>query len=609
MKKITVTGPKTQLENVLDATYDLELLDFDEYEGELEKGSPMDESEELSELLVDIRSLISKLNPEGEEEASIHEMRDVTEEIAGEVKQLENNRESIKNDIQGLKEKKEFYRDLKGVKVNLEDITATESLKFKVLDFNPEKFRERIETDQFEVFEGEKLSVLTYRNSVEDEVEHALRELDVQEEEYSNSISGMPEEAISNIDDKVEEKKEELKRIEERYDEIKSEWGAKLNYVEDYMTERVEKADAPLNFAMTDKSFIAEGWVPSSKETKMRNRLISATENKLHIEIEGAEEEDNPPVKYKNNRAVQPFESLTDLMARPKYNEIDPSFMILLTFPLFFGFMIGDAGYGLTSALVFYGGMKMFPQASDIFKSLIWCSAFTFIFGLAFGDAFGYVIFGPHSELAAATGLHFLEQIPILFHRVDHLGQIFNIAIIIGFVHINLGILLGAYNEYINHGVMEAVFAKGSWMLLQIAAITGYLVSTSYGTNPGLIAGLGIAFPSLLMLYKGEGIEGIVEIPSLISNILSYLRLFGVTVAAISLAQVVNTIANPLLTAGTAWGLVAGIGILMFGHIFNTFIKIMEGFLQGIRLHYVEMFGHFYHGGGRKYNPFGGSQK
>ncbi|EHK00570.1 V-type ATP synthase subunit I [Candidatus Haloredivivus sp. G17] len=588
MKKIRVTGPKTQLENVIDSIYDLGLMDLEEYQGDLEKGGPMDESEELSELLVDIRSLISKLEPEGEEEASIHEIRNVASEISGEVKELENERDSIKNDIQGLEEKKKFYKKLKGVDVNLDDISSTDSLNFKVLDFDPSEFEEETETDQYEIFAGRNLSVLVYRDTVEVEIENSLRNVNAEEYEYSNSVTGRPLEAISNIEQKIKEKNKELEEVNQKYDEISSEWGPKLNYVEDYMTERVEKAEAPLNFAMTEKSFIAEGWIPSKEENTLRNRLISATENKIHIEIEDVEEEDNPPVKYKNNKAVGPFESLTELMARPKYDEIDPSFLILLTFPLFFGMMIGDAGYGITSGLVFLAGIKFFPQASKLFKALLWTSAATIVFGIIYGEFFGFHVL--HTP----------------FYRGDLFTEIFYLSILIGVAHVNLGLLIGAYNEYMHHGIVEALFAKGSWILLQIAALAAYLTASSYGTTPGLAVGLGIGIPTLLMLYKGEGIEGIVEIPSLISNILSYLRLFGVCIAAYTLAGTVNQMANPMLASGSLMGIAGGVLIMIVGHTLLTFIKIMEGFLQGIRLHYVEQFGWFYEGGGRKYSPFGG---
>ena len=588
MKKISITGPKTQLEHVLDTLYDTALIDFDDYSGELETGEPMDGAEDLSEMLVDLRSLISKLDAEGEEEATINEVRDAVTELSGEVKELESRRDSVKNDINALEDRKRFFRKLEGAEVEISKLENSKVLDFKVVDVDREKFDENVETDNYEIFEGGKLSVIAYKGDDSDLIEEALSKAGGSEVNYENSVEGLPAEAVSNVEERISEKEAELEEVETRFEEISGKWGAKLNYVEDYLTEKVEKAEAPLDFAMTDKSFIAEGWIPADKETKVRNALISATENKIHIQVEEMEEEDNPPVKYHNNRAVQPFESLTDLMARPKYNELDPSFMILLTFPLFFGMMIGDAGYGLTSGLVFLAGIKFFPEAAKLFKALLWTSAATILFGFIYGEAFGF---------------HFLHT---PFYRGDLWTEIFYLTLGIGVVHVNLGLLLGAYNEYMHHGLLEAVFAKGSWILLQIAVLAGYLTASSFGTTPGIAVGLGIGIPTLLMLYKGEGIEGIVEIPSLVSNILSYLRLFGVCMAAYTLAGTVNAIANPMLASGSLMGIAGGTLIMIVGHGVLTFVKIMEGFLQGIRLHYVEQFGWFYEGGGRKYSPFGG---
>ena len=588
MKKISITGPKTQLEHVLDTLYDTALIDFDDYSGDLKTGEPMDGAEDLSEMLVDLRSLISKLDTEGKEEATINEVRDVITELSGEVKDLESRRDSVKTDINALKDKKEFYKRLEGANVELSKLEESNTLDFKVVKLEKEEFDEVTTTDKYEVFEGRKLSVLVYSNESKDQIEDAISKVGASEINYESSVEGIPTEALSNIEKRISDKEGELGEIQKKFEEISGDWGAKLNYVEDYLTEKVEKAEAPLDFAMTDKSFIAEGWIPADKENRVRNALISATENKIHIQVEDTEEEDNPPVKYHNNRAVQPFESLTELMARPKYDELDPSFMILLTFPLFFGMMIGDAGYGLTSGLVFLAGIKFFPEAAKLFKALLWTSAATILFGFIYGEAFGF---------------HFLHT---PFYRGDLWTEIFYLTLGIGVVHVNLGLLLGAYNEYVHHGIMEAIFAKGSWILLQVAVLAGYLTASSFGTTPGAAVGLGIGIPTLLMLYKGEGIEGIVEIPSLVSNILSYLRLFGVCMAAYTLAGTVNAIANPMLASGSLMGIAGGTLIMIVGHGVLTFVKIMEGFLQGIRLHYVEQFGWFYSGGGRKYSPFGG---
>lgn len=584
MTKISVTAPKTQMENVVDSLHSLGLMDFDEYSGELETGSPMEGSEDISQLLVDLRSILSKLDVEEEVEASISEIRDAVPEVNGKLKETEAEISRLESEKERSKDLRKSYSQIEGANVNLKELEDTESLEYKVLKFDEEEFAKDYGRKNYDVFHGKNASVLVYMKKDEGKIEESLQGL-IKKTFEIPVRDGTPRQIIKRTENDIRETEREIETEKKNIEEIEAEWGPKLKYVEDYLTEKIEKAEAPLNFGTTEKSFIVEGWIPSKNEGEVKKSLTAATSNKVHIETEEGED---PPVKYKNNKVVQPFESLTDLMARPKYGELDPSFMILLTFPLFFGFMIGDAGYGLSMSLVFYAAMKLFPQGADLFKALLWTAVSTFIFGLIYGEMFGFQIY----------------ESP--FYRADWWTEIFYLTIGIGVAHVNLGLLLGAYNEYMHHGLLEAVFAKISWIFLQIAAVAGYLTYAAYGTNPGLAVGAGMAVPTLLMMYKGEGIEAIVEIPSLVSNILSYLRLFGVCMAAYTLAGTVNAIAGPALASGTMMGLAGGTLILIVGHIILTFIKIMEGFLQGIRLHYVEQFNWFYHGGGRKYSPFGG---
>jgi len=594
MTKISVTGPKKYLNDVIDELHSLEVLDIEAYDGELETGEPFEEAEDLSQLLVDIRSLESKL-PEvdvEEEDLELEEIENNVTEISDKIDRLTGKKERLERNISGLNDERKFFKRITGTGLTYDDLQGSKNLEVFIGVVDEEVLEEKA-SGSFDIVEGKSASVVIFEK--DSDVEQAL--MDAQERSFElpeGDYSGTPEEIVSNAQTKKSEYRNEIETVEAQLEELAVEWRGKLETAEKYLTERIEKAEAPLNFGTTDNTFIIEGWIPSDSYATFEERVAEVTEGKVYIQ---QEEGENPPVEHDNTRFVKPFESFTDLMSVPKYNEIDPSIVLMLTFPLFFGFMIGDAGYGLTSLAVFYGGMKVFPKASAMFKSLMYASVATFLFGLAFGDAFGYVIFGHHSELAAVTGIHLFEQIPILWHRAEHLGQVFTISALIGLVHVNLGYLIGMYNEYVRHDFRHAFLEKGSWLMLEAAAILWFLEGTAVGAPVMVIA--------LATLWAGEGVEGIVEIPSLLSNILSYLRIFGVSVAAVSLAAVVNSMANPLLTSGSVIGLAAGIGLLIFGHVFNTFIKIMEGFLQGIRLHYVEMFGKFYEGGGRKYAPFG----
>lgn len=597
MTKISVTGSKKDLDNVIDRLYTLEALDIENYEGELDTGNPFDEAENVSELLVDIRSVLSKLpavDSSKDKNLNIEQLQENIRQISKSIEEIEDDKSEIGREISSLKDQKKFYRKLEGTDLDYSDLKGLESLSVFIGKLKQEQFERSVPSDLYEIYEGKDASVVFYKSDTEG-FEQALRNSKI--EEY-NLVDTEFEGSVESILSRIIDKRERLKRKNEQKDEelkdISNEWRSTLESVEGFLAERIEKAEAPMQFATTENAFIAEGWIPSERYREVEEELAEAVEGRIHVQ---REEGGEPPVKHNNNRAVKPFEDLVDLVSVPKYNELDPSFALLLTFPLFFGFMIGDAGYGITSLMVFIAGMKMFPAAADVFKSLMWCSVATVFFGLIYGDAFGYIIFGESSVLTQVTGMEIFSQIPVIYHRVDYLDEVFTMALAIGVIHVNFGILLGMYNEYVRHDFKEAVLAKGSWIILEAGALAWYLAGSTVGAPIMLLAAV--------MLYLGEGIEGVVEIPSLLSNIISYLRIFGVSVAAISLATVVNAIAAPLFQTGTAVGTALGIIMLTFGHVFNTFIKIMEGAIQGIRLHYVEMFGWFYEGGGKKYAPFG----
>lgn len=581
MSKVSITGPKNQLENVIETLHSLELLHLEDYEGELEKGDTLEEGEKLSELLIDVRSLLSKL--EGPEEyqketASIKEIQEKLPQIKAEIETIERDKEKTRSKHSSLKEQKKFFRKLKGIEIPYQDLKEeSENIDIWIGQLKTSKFDQQIETDRYEIKDGRQLKVLIYDKEKENEIKTALSNVKAKETQPLRvNRKGTPKKILNEIEKEKRELEKKLEELENKSSEIAEKFYGKLQHTEQYLTEEIEKAEAPLSFATTERAFISEGWIPSNKFDILEEKLQEETQGKIHIEeIEG----ENPPVKQKNNKLVKPFESLTNLMSVPRQNELDPSFMLLLTFPLMFGLMIGDVGYGLSSALVFYGGMKMLPDSSQIFKALMWTSAATVLFGLIYGEMFGFQIY----------------ESP--FYRADYWTEILALSAVIGVAHVNTGLLLGAYNEFTRHGVVAAILEKGSWIALQISVVIWYLTSWQVGATLVLL--------SLIMLYKGEGIEGVVEIPSLVSNVLSYLRLFGVCMAAYMLAGTVNSLASPAFASGTLIGAALGTLIIIIGHTILTFVKIMEGFLQGIRLHYVEHFNWYYEGGGRKYMPFG----
>ena len=279
-----------------------------------------------------------------------------------------------------------------------------------------------------------------------------------------------------------------------------------------------------------------------------------------------------------------------ELYSLPKHGEIDPTMLIAIFFPIFFGFMLGDIGYGVVTLALFMAMLKIMPAAKNLLKIMIISSVSTILFGVFFGEFFGYkTIFGfpLHSYL----------------DRVEQKTLLLMVAIGIGVIHINVGLLAGFYNELRHHGLMKAILAKLSWLLLQAGVALIAINMLKIAQIPLYVSGAIIAV-SIVMIAIGEGIKGILELPAIFGNILSYARLMALGLAGVALAEVINDLAGEMFHAG-GFGIVAGVIVLVIGHTINMILGIIGPFLHSMRLHYVEFFTKFYEGGGVPFQAFG----
>ncbi|MEK6869110.1 MAG: V-type ATP synthase subunit I, partial [Nanoarchaeota archaeon] len=380
----------------------------------------------------------------------------------------------------------------------------------------------------------------------------------------------------------------------ERARRLAGEYNHFLLASEELLSRELEKADSPLKFAATRGAFLIKGWVPKEQLDEAIGRLEKAGKGKIFIHYENAGKKDKVPVKLKNPAYARPFEFFIDMYSFPNYREIDPTFFVFLTFPIFFGFMLGDFGYGILSFILFYCLKKKMPKGSALFNVLLLSSASSILFGLIYGEFFGLEEIGRFS-------------IPHLISRTHSTLELMYIAIMIGIVHVNWGLIAGFVNIYKDHGLRHAMLEKGSWIVLQMGIA---LIALSLFEKIQIHWGIGalILIASLGMLFKGEGIKGLIEVPSILTNTLSYLRLMAIGLSSVSIAVVVNEMAEGLFHEGGML-ILAGILILLVGHIFNLALGLFGSFLHSLRLHYVEFFTKFFHGGAEKYKPFGAKEE
>ncbi len=342
--------------------------------------------------------------------------------------------------------------------------------------------------------------------------------------------------------------------------------------------------------AVTAHAFTIEGWLPEVSAPDLERRVHEAAGPAIvveHIARENWGRED-APVVLSNPRLFRPFEALITLLPLPRYGTIDPTPFVAVFFPLMFGMMLGDVGYGVLLAGIALLVHRRAKPGSLLYKAAEIagpCAAFAIIFGVLFGEYFG--------DLGARTlGLRALA-----FDREKAIFSMLAAAVGIGVVHVVLGLVLGA----VTAGRRDKKKALGQgtsavMVLLVVAALlAAFEVLPSRLFTPAVIALL-VAFP---LLVFAEGLIAPLELLATLGNVLSYARIMAIGTASVMLALVANQMVGAV--GSTAVGLVFA---LLF-HLVNFAIGLFTPAIHALRLQYVEFFGKFYSPGGRRYEPFG----
>ena len=442
--------------------------------------------------------------------------------------------------------------------------------------------------------------------------------------------TGAPADRLKAHADEIQRTAAELTAINEEIAEVRDRHTDLLVACDELLTADVERAEAPLRFATTEETFITEGWVPGDQADRIREALEKATNGRIYIGELDIEDDARVPVEYENPSFASPTQVLMDIYARPRYSEIDPTLMVAIVFPIFFGLILGDVGYGAI-LLALSLGLRKFLKGDEgrmLLSVLSYASISSIVFGILYSEFFGAalpwpaLIFSRHLNIGVAAGGH-----------GPQVAELMVLAIWIGILHITLGRILGMVNaRKFHHGkhATKAAIANAGWLgtmwgiIIMIWAfyaiplmpdLTGLPVVVM-GLNVAAVAGAVLLVAGILAIAQENPLE-LVELPSIISHVLSYARLVAVGLSSVAIAMVINFIAigmmiQPQLEAITPVGVIIiifGILVLFMGHALNTALGLLGGGLHSIRLHYVEFFTKFYKGGGKKYNPFGMKSK
>ncbi len=369
---------------------------------------------------------------------------------------------------------------------------------------------------------------------------------------------------------------------------LSEKWHGTIAAMEEMLRIAHEEAEAFVRFGETKSAIAIEGWVPETDYQKLSDLMSNLGAPVVLAPVAGTT---GAPTKLSNPEIARPFENLVKLIGVPAYSGFDPTIFFAITFPLFYGLMLGDMGYGL---LIFAGAFFLRRNSKGVMKDLLTVMMLASVSGMLFGAVFG--------EFFGSLGHEKFGLQPIWKDRLEEVQILIPVTIIIGILQVNLGLILG-FLDAARHDIRHAILGKLSWIIFQLGIYAAVLSKLSILPAGLTLAGALVAVAGFVMLLAGEGFKGVLEIIGLVSNILSYTRLLAIGLASAGMALAVNKLADQAAAAGPI-GFVIAIIVAIVGHGINLALGIIGPFIHSARLHYVEFFGKFFEGTGRLYNPF-----
>ncbi len=380
----------------------------------------------------------------------------------------------------------------------------------------------------------------------------------------------------------------ELSRLRSELEGLVSAEGGELHLARVALNDRLVAEQAMQLPRATPHAFVVEGWLPDRDRDSLQRHVSERFGDDIVVEfLETEEWEDtSAPVVLSNPGLFRPFETIVRFLPLPRYGSIDPTPFVAFFFPVFFGLILGDAGYGIV-LVALSAGLWRRAEPESTLRSVTHiaavCGLFAIIFGVLFGEVFG--------DLGTRT----LGLKPLWFHRDEALLPFLGLAVAIGFVHVVLGLVLGAVSAF--HHQPRHALGRGLSALVVVLILLAILAAAEVLParffTPIVIVIL-VVFPVLVF---AEGIIAPVEILAALSNIFSYARVMALGTASVMMAIVANRMAGEMGSA------VVGVLFALLFHLVNFVLGVFSPTIHSLRLHYVEFFGKFYSPGGARYQP------
>lgn len=617
MSKVEIAGPKGLLEDVVSLVRDLGVFQVEPVpEGFIEKGHEADvrsfmpdektlaERLFLEDLELRLDELFSLL-PEVPVRRSYIDALSIINTVTGtlqrhisDCRKLNEKKEALGKEIAELNRYslflKAFASLLEGagqspgldfIGLSIRDpamVPRIRDLLSRITDWKFDLSTERTE-------DGTVVGLITIEKGLSERVKKSLSDERIPELAFPPSFVNLTfREKLDYIEKRVSAAATEIREIEKELESFSRRWLPIYRRVKEWADGRLSLLRVTASAFETRMCFVINGWMPSAELGKLRDRLSQAFAGKVAVEEKEIFEEEleRVPIVLKNPPYFRPFELLVRMLPLPKYTSFDPTPFIGIFFPLFFGMILGDAGYGslvaLLSALLRRSVKR--KEIKDAMTILLISCAYSIFFGILYGELFG--------EL----GRDYLGLEPLCIERRYAVLPMLLFALSIGVVHVTLGLFLGSLSALRRKMKREAIFRLLSifFILFIVVAVVSLFGPLPWLLQKPAVTAVLILVP--LLIFTG-GFLAPLELLKIIGNIISYARIMAIGLASVLLAFVANRLAG--MTGDIVVGVIVG-GLL---HVVNIILGVFSPTIHSLRLHYVEFFSKFLEQGGKRFEP------
>lgn len=436
--------------------------------------------------------------------------------------------------------------------------------------------------------------IAAIHRQVEEKAQAALEAAGFSAESFSALGDQTPAQYVAGLQARLTEIEREREAIQRETADMAGEIPG-LKILHELLSQQLQRQEAAARFAVTETTFLLKGWAPAPVAEKVEAKIRKLSPV-CAMEIADPAEGEAPPTQLRNNRFASPFESVVEGYSLPAYTGIDPTAIMAPFYACLFGMMVSDAGYGLLMALlipVFIKVKKIKRQNAKLLSLLTYGGIATVIWGLIYNTVFGF------------------NPLPRQYWLLDSVGNslpVMAVCLGIGALHLFTGLGVGAYMNFKRGQPMAAVADQIAWFTLLCGAGLLLLPATQQAGTVMLLASAAVI---VLFTKRGErnplkrfvgGLGALYGVTGWVSDLLSYMRLFGMGLATGVIGMVFNQLIGMVWGAGLI-GKVLGAVLFVACHAFNLGINALGAYVHSCRLQYIEFFGKFYEDGGRPFAP------